>query len=133
MDDSPRDGGPLFGIKEVAERTGLPPSTIRYYDQQFGDYLEVQRGSGRRRLFSPQAVERLLSVQSMLKEEGLSLRQVRQRLSGAGPEPARAAQSGELARCREEMARLEERVNILEKKMSDLLEIQKRTLALVGG
>jgi DNA-binding transcriptional MerR regulator len=121
----------LLSIKEVAQQTGLPASTIRYYDQQFSDYLGVERGPGRRRLFSPEAVERLQNVQRLLKDEGLSLRQVRQALDGQAPGPAGEAPG--LDACREEIARLQAQVRELERRVADLKEIQVRTLALVDG
>ncbi len=130
MSDSQPSDPQLWGIKEVSEKTGLPASTIRYYDQQFSEFLGVKRGAGRRRLFTPQAVERLLTVQRMLKEEGLSLRQVRQALAGGAPP---AAPAGELAQCQAEIARLKAQVAELERKVNDLKEIQRRTLALVEG
>ncbi len=132
MDQSSQPSQELMGIKEVAERTGLPASTIRYYDQQFSDYLGVKRGAGRRRLFTPQSVERLLQLQRMLKEEGLSLRQVRQRISGGAPASTPAAPPpAELARCLQEIDELRARLASLEKQVAELKEIQQRTLSLV--
>ena len=130
MSDSQSSNPPLYGIKEVAQKTGLPASTIRYYDQQFSEFLDVKRGAGRRRLFTPQAVERLLAVQRMLKEEGLSLRQVRQALEGQATTTAAPAS---LAACQSEIDRLKSRVADLERKVDELRDIQKRTLALVDS
>lgn len=130
MSDSQPTEPKLYGIKEVAQKTGLPASTIRYYDQQFSDYLDVKRGAGRRRMFSPQAVDRLMMVQRMLKEEGLSLRQVRQALSGQGPT---ASPPGEFTEWQAELRRLQGRVGDLERQVDELKEIQRRTLALVDN
>ena len=130
MSDSQTSDTQLYGIKDVAQKTGLPASTIRYYDQQFSEFLDVKRGAGRRRMFTPQAVERLLTVQRMLKEEGLSLRQVRQALGG---ESTTVAASGGLAECRAEINRLKEHVADLERKLEELKDIQRRTLALVDS
>lgn len=130
MSDSQSSDPQLYGIKEVSQKTGLPASTIRYYDQQFSEFLDVKRGAGRRRLFTPQAIERLLAVQRMLKEEGLSLRQVRQALGGQAAPPA--APEG-LAACQPEIDRLKHQVAELERKMDELRDIQKRTLALVDS
>lgn len=120
----------LYGIKEVSQKTGLPASTIRYYDQQFAEFLDVKRGAGRRRMFTPQAVERLLAVQRMLKEEGLSMRQVRQALGGQG---ALATPPEGLAACQAEIGQLKNQVADLERKVEELKEIQRRTLALVDS
>lgn len=130
MSDSQSSGSQLYGIKEVSQKTGLPASTIRYYDQQFSEFLDVKRGAGRRRMFTPQAVERLLAVQRMLKEEGLSMRQVRQALGG---QSALATPPGGLAECQAEIGRLKNQVIDLERKVDELKEIQRRTLALVDS
>ncbi len=135
MDSTERTPINLLTIKEVAERTGLPASTIRYYDQQFEDFLGIQRGAGRRRMFEPEAVERLRRVHQLLKEKGLSLRQARQALIGQGPEGATGwagaeQPGGGLAA---EVARLRAEVEALDRRMRELKEIQQRTLALVDG
>lgn len=126
----------LVTIKEAARRTGLPASTIRYYDQQFEEFLAVKRGNGRRRLFTPEAVQRLLDIQRLLKDQGLSLRQTRQALAGqASPAAALAAPEpdGRVETLRAEVEALRAEVRSLERRLKDLREIQERTLALVGS
>lgn len=121
-------GGPepkLMTVKEVADATGIPASTIRYYDQQFEEFLGIERGAGRRRLFSSQAVERLKQVQRLLKDEGLSVRQARKKLAGDDQEPAGGGGA--------ELAALKARMAMLEEQLSDLRDIQRRTLALVDS
>lgn len=130
MDESSEAGAKLWGIKEVAAQTGLAASTIRYYDQQFSEYLGVQRGSGRRRLFDQEALGRLLTVQRLLKEEGLSLRQARQVLSG---DSGGAVSTEGLAACQAETARLRADLESLKQQVSELKDIQRRTLALIDG
>ncbi len=130
MDQASDSGPELWGIKEVAERTGLPASTIRYYDQQFSEYLGVRRGSGRRRLFDREAVDRLLTVQRLLKDQGLSLRQARQALAGEGCE----APGGEdLAACQTDLAQLRGEVEKLRAQVDELKNIQRRTLSLIDS
>lgn len=137
MNQAPPNQPNLLTIQEVARRTGLPPSTIRYYDQQFEEFLGIGRGNGRRRLFSPEAVERLLRVQGLLKDQGLSLRQARQALSdpglAPGAAPALAGRDQELAELRAEVNGLKAEVAALERRLRDLKEIQERTLTLVAG
>jgi DNA-binding transcriptional MerR regulator len=123
----------LLTIKEVAESTGLPASTIRYYDQQFAEFLDIKRGAGRRRMFEAQAVERLLAVHGLLKDRGLSLRQARQALTGGEAAPAGPAPDPGVAELAREVARLRNEVDALERRTRDLKEIQQRTLALVDG
>jgi DNA-binding transcriptional MerR regulator len=128
----------LLTIQEVARRTGLSPSTIRYYDQQFEEYLGIRRGGGRRRLFSPEAVERLLRVRDLLKDQGLSLRQARQALGDPHrPLPGAAAtgpaRDQDLAELRAEVDGLKAEVAALERRLRELKEIQERTLTLVAS
>lgn len=121
------EGEDYLGMKEVAEKTGLAASTIRYYDQQFSEYLGIERGAGRRRRFSPQALERLAVVHRMLKEEGLSIRQVRQALAGDAP-----SQPG-LNQCLAQIQALGEEVASLRAQVAELKDIQRRTLGLIDG
>jgi DNA-binding transcriptional MerR regulator len=125
----------LLSIKEVAKRTGLAPSAIRYYDQQFEEFLGVSRGNGRRRLFSAQAVERLLTVQRLLKDQGLSLRQARAALAeGDGCAPGSIpSPSLDVIQMQAEIERLREEIAALERRVRDLRDIQQRTLALVDS
>lgn len=106
-----------LSIAKVVEITGLPASTIRYYDQQLGEYLGIQRGKGRRRDFSSESVDMLLKVHSWLKNEGLSLRQVRAKLdkgdSGTDQLAAEVAQ--------------------LRREVDELKDIQKRMLEILAN
>ncbi|RJX34388.1 MAG: MerR family transcriptional regulator [Desulfarculus sp.] len=130
MSNPPEPQSRLMTIKQVVAATGISAATIRFYDQQFEEYLGVSRGAGRRRLFSPQAVARLQELRRMLKEQGLSLRQARQALSGGAPA---AAAPGETAALRAEVAALKAQVAALEEQVGRLREIQGRTLSLVDG
>ncbi|MBU1275607.1 MAG: MerR family transcriptional regulator [Proteobacteria bacterium] len=120
----------LLSLKEVVERTGIPAATIRYYDQQFEEYLGITRGAGRRRLFSRGSLERIQEVRRLLKEEGLSLRQARKLLAGDG---AGSNDSPEQDGLRAEVEALRLQVQGLEVQVNRLKEIQGRTLALVDG
>jgi DNA-binding transcriptional MerR regulator len=52
---------PLYTLRDVARQLGLPDSTVRYYRDAFVAYLPMV-GSGRRRLYPPEAVEALRVV-----------------------------------------------------------------------
>lgn len=127
MSGLPDQAQKFLSIKEVAEITALPPATIRYYDQQFEEFLGVQRGAGRRRMFSAGSVERIKQVRRLLKEEGLSIRQARQRLEGPAGAPAAAPAAGQ------EIEALRREVADLKAQVRQLKEIQVRTIALVEG
>lgn len=75
-DESP-EGLP---IGEVARRTGLPPTTIRFYEKIFGFYIRSDRTAGGHRRYRPDSIRRLLYLKYLLHTKGLSIRDVHQRL-----------------------------------------------------
>lgn len=66
-------------IGELAERAGLPASTIRYYEE-VKLLPRPARASGRR-VFDEATLDRLLVI-SFAKEAGFSLREIRQLFDG---------------------------------------------------
>ena len=130
MDQAAGANKGLMSLKEVVERTGIPAATIRYYDQQFEEYLGITRGTGRRRLFSQDSLGRLGELRRLLKDEGLSLRQARKLLSGDNAAPSGSPDQGAL---QAEVATLRRQVKSLEEQVMRLKEIQSRTLSLVDG
>lgn len=73
--------GPLLSIGQLAQRTGLPVRTIRYWSD-IGAAPPAQRTDGGRRLYDARATARLGLV-ATLRELGLSLAEVRRVLDGA--------------------------------------------------
>ena len=64
-----------YRINEVARKTGLPVTTIRYYDRE-GLLPNVKRSEGGQREFSDADVH-LLQVIECLKNTGMSLKDIR--------------------------------------------------------
>jgi len=120
-----------LSIQEVAQATGIAPSTIRFYDQQFEEYLRVKRGPGRRRLFSSDTVERLINLHRLLKEDGLSIRQARQALAGQGTGPLGHPDSA--GGLQSEIKRLDSELTALKQQVQELKDIQHRILSLLDG
>ncbi|MCF8032005.1 MAG: MerR family transcriptional regulator [Desulfarculaceae bacterium] len=119
-----------MSLKEVVAQTGIPAATIRYYDQQFEEYLGITRGAGRRRMFDPGSLKRLTELRRLLKDEGLSIRQARKLLSQDGNGISAA---GQIESLRAEVQALRAKVTSLEEQVARLKDIQGRTLALVDG
>ena len=70
-------------IAEVAKRTGVPASTLRYYDKRG---LIVSNGrQGLRRTFTPEVLDRLALI-ALGQAAGLSLDEI-QAMFGAGAQP----------------------------------------------
>ena len=76
-----------FRIGEVAERTGLTPRTIRYYEE-IGLLPSAERRKGEHRLYDEVDVERLLELKRLRDLLNLSLDELKQLVEA---EEARAA------------------------------------------
>ena len=113
-----------LSIAQVVEITGLPASTIRYYDQQLGEYLGIQRGKGRRRDFSQESIGMIQKVHAWLKEEALSIRQVRVRLGGSETEASKTPNYQELDTLRNE-------IEVLRHELDELKDIQQKVLNIL--
>ena len=62
-------------ISQVAKKTGLPASTLRYYEEK--GLIESVGRSGLKRLFSDNVIERLALI-SLARSVGFSLQEIRE-------------------------------------------------------
>ena len=69
-------------IGELAARTGLPTSTLRYYDR-IGLVPATGRSGGQRR-YDPKVLQRLRAV-TLCQRSGFSLEEIRRLLDGGRP------------------------------------------------
>ncbi len=65
-----------YSIGEVSARTGIPPSTLRYYDRE-GMFPSIARGNGGIRTFSDEELG-ALEVVECLKNSGLTIKEIKQ-------------------------------------------------------
>jgi DNA-binding transcriptional MerR regulator len=72
----------LLDIGEVAEMSGLPPSTLRFYDEK--KLIASVGRRGLRRLFHPAVLERLALI-AMGRAAGFSLDEIALMLAPDGP------------------------------------------------
>lgn len=73
-----------YNIRQVSGLTGLPPSTLRYYESERLLY-PVQRNESGRRVYDEKALD-VLSIITCLKKTGMPIQQIRSfiALCGAG-------------------------------------------------
>lgn len=71
-----------YTIKEVSELTGLPASTLRYYDKQ-GLLPNLRRDANNIRIFSDDDCSSLRLIEC-LKQSGLSIRDIKNFIDMAG-------------------------------------------------
>lgn len=69
-----------FAIQDVADKTGLSKATIRFYDSEFGDFLNTRRDPSNKRIFSEDDIKQFTYIRQLLKKDGMSIRQVKERL-----------------------------------------------------
>ena len=77
--DHPKEEAPST-IGKVSGETGLPISTIRYYEKEFGSYLQLVKTPGGHRRFRPEDVEKLKRIHHLVHTQGLSLKDAKTRL-----------------------------------------------------
>lgn len=84
-----------YSIKETAALTGLPASTLRYYEQ-VGVIAPISRGeSSKHRVYDERDLDQLVSV-SCLAATGMSVSDMRQYMANVGVGPERAADQRQL-------------------------------------
>ena len=66
----------IYTVGELSKATGVPASTIRYYDSQ-GLLPQVERSSGGMRVFDERSYQ-ALQVLGCLKESGLSIKEMKE-------------------------------------------------------
>ena len=105
----------MYTIGQVAEKFGMPISTLRYYDKQ-GLFPNMKRVSGIRR-FSEQEIEALRVIEC-LKKAGMEIRDIKQFMDWCKEGPATYPQRKELfetqkAHMEEEITRMNRTLDML--------------------
>ncbi len=71
-------------ISEVHRRTGIPVTTLRFYEKELPDFFHVEKTSGGHRRYTETSVAQFQAVRHMVEQEGVRLGQLRDRLTPAG-------------------------------------------------
>jgi len=113
----------LLKIGEVAQESGLPVKTIRYYEEIGLLVPSVERSATGYRLFQPQVLSRLAFIKRA-QNLGLSLAEIKQILTvydqGALP-------------CGEVKQHLQEKVSEVTRQIEELTILRSELLALLSG
>lgn len=122
---APEPSKPSMAISEVSRRTGIPVSTLRFYERELPGLFRIHKTPGGHRRYGEPDVERFVTVRRLTESEGLGLSEVRRVVMSGGDaealreevESVRAAGAagGQAVRDLEERLRaLEARVAALE-------------------
>lgn len=68
-------------IGEVADLTGVPIHTLRYWEGEFEEFLHPKRTGGRQRRYDEDSVRKILEIKTLLKGEKYSIAGARQVLA----------------------------------------------------
>jgi DNA-binding transcriptional MerR regulator len=77
-----------LSISSVSKRTGIPVSTLRFYERELGGLFHIRKTAGGHRRYSETDVERFATVRRLSETEGLGLGEVRRALRSPGDEDA---------------------------------------------
>jgi DNA-binding transcriptional MerR regulator len=77
-----------LSISAVAERTGIPVSTLRFYERELPGLFYIRKTSGGHRRYGAGDVERFAAVRRLTEVEGLGLAEVRRVLMSRGDSEA---------------------------------------------
>jgi DNA-binding transcriptional MerR regulator len=112
-------------IAEVSRQTGIPVTTLRFYEKELAGLLPLRRTRGGHRRYRPEDVARLAAVRKLTDSKGMKLADVRRVLSSRGDfEPLKdqldrlreilSQESGRIDELLHRLSRLEERLAALE-------------------
>lgn len=98
-----------YSISQVNAITGVPKSTIRFWEKEFKDFLIPARTSGNQRRYDTLAVEMIKKIDQHVNEEGFTLEGARRKLVAENGSKGESAGNEEV------------KINELAETMSDFL------------
>ena len=106
-------------IAEVSRQTGIPTTTLRFYEKELPGLLPIRKTRGGHRRYRPEDIAKLALVRRLTSQEGVPLSQVRTILTSRGDhEPLRE----EVERLGELIRRQTDAVEELERRLARLEE-----------
>ena len=69
-----------YSISQVNALTGVPKSTIRFWEKEFKDFLEPIRTAGNQRRYDRKTVETIEKINQLVNVEGYTLEGARRKL-----------------------------------------------------
>lgn len=81
MGDVLRDGtSDKLTIQQVSNILQVEPSTIRFWEKEFADYLKINCAKGQRRRYTKQNLEDLARIKGLLQTELYTIKGAKRRL-----------------------------------------------------
>jgi MerR family transcriptional regulator/heat shock protein HspR len=115
---------PGFSIAAVSQQTGIPVTTLRFYERELPGLFQIRKTRGGHRRYGPADVTRFVAVRRLTETEGVKLSHVRRAIDSRGNhEPLREDLERLRALLRDQSQRLEEllhRVTQLESRFQQI-------------
>lgn len=112
-----------FSIAAVSRQTGIPVTTLRFYEKELPGLLPIRKTRGGHRRYRAEDIARLAVVRRMTEEQGWRLSDVRKAM----------ASRGDAAHLREELDRLQEILRRQSEGVDELLHRLSRLETRVGA
>ena len=77
-----------LSISDVSKRTGIPVSTLRFYEREIPALFHIRKTSGGHRRYTESDVDRFATVRRLTESEGLGLGEVRRAVLSRGDRDA---------------------------------------------
>ncbi|MFN2443814.1 MAG: MerR family transcriptional regulator [Thermoanaerobaculia bacterium] len=68
-------------ISDVHRKTGIPVTTLRFYEKELPDFFHVEKTAGGHRRYTEASVAQFQMVRRMVEQEGVRLGQLRDQLA----------------------------------------------------
>ncbi len=81
-------GPAILSISTVSRRTGIPVSTLRFYERELTSLFHIRKTAGGHRRYGEGDVERFVTVRRLTETEGLGLAEVRRAVLSRGENEA---------------------------------------------
>jgi DNA-binding transcriptional MerR regulator len=116
-----------LSISAVSKRTGIPVSTLRFYERELSSLFHIRKTAGGHRRYGESDVERFVTVRRLTETEGLGLAEVRRAVLSRGENEALREQIDRLAEAEEEAA------GAMEALLLRIAALERRVGALEAG
>jgi len=70
----------LYSISQVNALTGVPKSTLRFWEKEFKDFLEPERTQGNQRRYDEESVDLIRRINYLVKVEGYTIEGAKKKL-----------------------------------------------------
>ncbi|HVR43763.1 MAG TPA: MerR family transcriptional regulator [Thermoanaerobaculia bacterium] len=70
-------------ISDVHRKTGIPVTTLRFYEKELPEFFHVEKTAGGHRRYSETSITQFQMIRRMVEQDGLRLGQIRERLAPA--------------------------------------------------